>query len=66
MAGYDTLTISSSTTPHNILRLTAPDSRSNQFTMDPFDPHLNFEADGLLYVCSEAIPKGIKGVYTNN
>ncbi|KAA8576567.1 hypothetical protein MFRU_014g02430 [Monilinia fructicola] len=56
MAGYDTLTISSSTTPHNILRLTAPDSRSNQFTMDPFDPHLNFEADGLLDDVNTGMP----------
>ncbi|QSZ30282.1 hypothetical protein DSL72_004804 [Monilinia vaccinii-corymbosi] len=48
MAGYDTLTISSSTTPHNILRLTAPGARSNQFNMDTFEHDLNFEADGLL------------------
>lgn len=48
MAAYDTLTISSSTSSHNILRLTAPDSRSNQFNMDTFEHDLNFEADGLL------------------
>ncbi|KAF7928575.1 uncharacterized protein EAE98_005631 [Botrytis deweyae] len=48
MAAYDTLTISSSTSPHNILRLTAPGSRSNQFNMDTFEHDLNFEADGLL------------------
>lgn len=63
MAGYDTLTIS--TTPHNTLQLTAPGSASNQFNMDNYDHDLNFEADGLLYVCSERIPKDRRGVYTN-
>ncbi|TVY53681.1 Protein pacG [Lachnellula cervina] len=44
MAGYDTLTMSSA--PNDILRLSAPDS-GRMMTMDPFDHDLNFEGDGL-------------------
>ncbi|TVY35607.1 Protein pacG [Lachnellula subtilissima] len=46
MAGYDTLTMSSA--PNNILRLSVPDS-GRMTTMDPFDHDLNFEGDGLLW-----------------
>jgi hypothetical protein len=55
MAGYDTLTISSTTSaaaaPNgDILRLTTPDT--GHLTMDAFDHDLNFEGDGLLCVPS--------------
>ncbi|PQE31049.1 acid phosphatase protein [Rutstroemia sp. NJR-2017a WRK4] len=48
MAGYDTLTISSTTSSNEILRLTAPDSVAHDFNMDAFSHDMNFEADGIL------------------
>jgi hypothetical protein len=54
MAGYDTgtLTISSmnvNVAQHDILRLTAPDSRAmNLNHMDAFDHDLNFDGGDLL------------------
>lgn len=53
MAGYDTLTLSSTTAQrqHDILRLSAPTS-GRMITMDTFEHGMGFEGDNLLYVLS--------------